>query len=183
MLAYTWLGIRDSLHAPNVRWLTYYGLHILTWEFVELLYYWVSHLVDHTSSPLVFKMNLIGQRPFFFGGGGIKNGIFMCIISFDCLNLNHQRVIRVHFFPYHSSSIMFQDPTNKSQHWEKWTQNNPFIGWKIIVIIFPIKIIINIVMGFFHYPCSHVYMSQPKHISLGIHNPLWLNVVFTSKCV
>jgi hypothetical protein len=96
MFAYTWLGIRDSLHTPNARWLTYYDLHILTWEIVELLYYWVFPLVDHTSGPLVFKINLIGRSKAFFWGG-IKYGIFMCIISFDCLNPKNKRVIGVHF--------------------------------------------------------------------------------------
>ena len=34
-----WVETWDILHTPNARWLAYYGLHILAWEFVEVLNY------------------------------------------------------------------------------------------------------------------------------------------------
>ena len=34
-------NIWDSLHTPRARCLAYRGLHVLTWEFVEMLNNWV----------------------------------------------------------------------------------------------------------------------------------------------
>ena len=136
-----WLGIWDSLHAPNARWLAYRSLHILAWEFVEVLIYWVFLILwDHTSVPLIFQVDLIGERSF----GGIKHGIFLCIFSFTCYNLKIQKIIQAQFFPQNSSSPIFQDPMDKyhlnlktcpwkfhNQHQITCTQNNPFIVWDV----------------------------------------------------
>ena len=83
-----WLEIRDYAHTPSARWLDYCGLHLLMREFVEdaWLLSW-THLVDHTSIPLIFQVNLIDQRSF------SSDGISMCITLFDCYSLRPTMIV------------------------------------------------------------------------------------------
>ena len=87
-----------------------------------------SHLVDHTSISLIFQVNLIGQTSFL----GDKTWYFLCITSFNCYNVEIQRVIYAP--PWNILSFMFQGPIDKShcslktcpwkfheQHWVKCT--------------------------------------------------------------
>ena len=53
-------------------------------------------------------MDLIGQGLL----GGIKQGIFLYVISFNCYDLRNQVVAHAQFFPWISSCPMFQDPMN-----------------------------------------------------------------------
>ena len=100
-----------------------------------------SHLVDHTSILLIFQVSLIGQR--FFLGGKKKTWHFLVHPpSFNCHSLKIQRVIHAHLFSPNNSSLMFENPTDRSRFhlkacpWKfpnqhdqvKCTQNNPFIG-------------------------------------------------------
>ena len=82
-----------------------------------------SHLVDYTSIPLIFQVNLIGRRSFL----GIKYGTFLCISSFNCYDEKIQKVAHAHFFPQNSSSPMFQDPTKKSHLTLILIHDNPTI--------------------------------------------------------
>lgn len=41
IITYMYLETWENLRGPNARWLTSSGLHMLTWEFVEALNYWV----------------------------------------------------------------------------------------------------------------------------------------------
>lgn len=50
------------------------------------------HVVGHTNIPLIFQVNLIGQKFVF----GIKHGIDLCIPLFTCYNLKIQLVIVGH---------------------------------------------------------------------------------------
>ena len=119
---------------------------------------WITQVV-HLSSRWIWLV-----KGLFFLGGGIKNGIFMCIISFDCLNLKHQRVIRVHFFLIIAHLSCFKDPMNKSQHWEKWTQNNPFIGLRrLLLLLFLLKLLLILLWV---SSTTHVVMSTWVNLSI-----------------
>ena len=137
VFAYLWLKIWNILHTSYARWIAYYGLHILAWEFVDAQLLSCSHPMEHTRIMLDFHVNLIGAMSFW------RDRIWhlLCISSFNCYNLKFQRVIGAHPPPGYSSSPMFQDLVNKSyfylkkcpwkyhhQHWVKCTQNNPFIS-------------------------------------------------------
>ena len=135
---YMWLGIWDNLHTLNARRLAYYDLHILAWEFVEMLNYRVFPTNGTLKSSTCFQDEFDWSKVFL---GGIKCGIFMWIVSFDCYYLKKPKGCLCPFLPYYSSSPIFQDPTIKShfnlttcpwkihnQYWAKCTQNNPFIG-------------------------------------------------------
>ena len=68
----------DSLHTPNARWLAFWNLHVFDMRIfgvVQVLS--CSHLVDHISIQLIFKVNLINQRSFF---GRLK-------MTFSCASL------------------------------------------------------------------------------------------------
>ena len=52
-----------------------------------------SHLVDITRIPLIFHVNSISQK---FILCGVKHGIYLCIPSFDCYNLETQMIIHAH---------------------------------------------------------------------------------------
>ena len=68
-------------------WFTNFGMRIC--RGAQLWSY--SHLVDHTSIPLIFHVNLISQKYFFWWG--LKHGIYLCIPSFNYYNLKIQTII------------------------------------------------------------------------------------------
>ena len=39
IFAYVWLEVWDISHTSNARWLAFGGLHVLAWEFVEMVTY------------------------------------------------------------------------------------------------------------------------------------------------
>ena len=136
--AYMWFKIWNNLHTPNARWPTYFDLRTLTWEFVEMLTYWVVPIQVITQASHSFNIWIWLVKGLF---QWIKHGIFLCIISSIAKIWRSQGLFVLNVSPCYSSSPMFQDPTVKShfdlktcpwkfhnQHWVKCNQNNPFMG-------------------------------------------------------
>ena len=136
--AYMWLEIWNSVHTRNAWWLAYCVLHILAWEFVEMLNYSVLSIQWVTRAFHLFSMWIWLVKCLF----GKINMAFSCAsLPSVVIILKSTKLFVLIFSPRYSSSPMFQDPRNKShfniqtcpwkfhnQHWVNCTQNNPFIG-------------------------------------------------------
>ena len=90
--AYIWLDVWDTskCKVASLYWFAYSSMRIVGGA--QLL--GCSHLVDHTSIPLMFHVSLTGQRS---SCGGIQYGFMLCILSLNCYNLHIQGVTDAHF--------------------------------------------------------------------------------------
>ena len=104
MVLRMWLEICDNFHTANARSLAYGGLHILAWEFVDVLNYWV---VPSSGSHKQFA-HFLSWFWLVKGYFGYKTWHFLVHPFLQLLQSKVQRVIHVHFFPQKSSFPMNQ---------------------------------------------------------------------------
>ena len=139
LFAFMWLGIWDNLHTPNARWLAYCDLHTFSHENL-----WRCSTIESLSSSGPHEPSTLCCRWIWLAKGlfhKIKHGHLCASLPSIVIILESRGLSMSILFPCHSSSLMFQDPTQKfhfhlrtcswkfhDPHQVKCTQNNPFMG-------------------------------------------------------